>query len=89
MERLHRLSWDLDMYEITPVKDNEQCETYTEAVSKLIKITKTAKWCSIGDMVPTTSAWNKWVDEADENVDNEDWDGCKRLSELLKSKPLP
>lgn len=84
-----KVSWNLEMFDVEPKDWHHQAkkaksQSYTHCLWEVAKMTKTARWASLGGIVPTTDAWKKWVEEADENcAQNPKWDFQKRLTELL------
>lgn len=71
------------MFDVEIIEDTKSYATYTHVLHELIRRTKTAMWGRGTDIIPNTPAWRRWTDEAEENADNDQWDGPKRLTELL------
>lgn len=58
---------------------------YTRALDKLVKLTKTTAWGRGTDLVPNTLVWVRWLDEAEQNLEDEKWDGQARWGELFQA----
>ncbi|PLB37516.1 uncharacterized protein BDW47DRAFT_131983 [Aspergillus candidus] len=67
--------WDLSLFEI--VMQRKFRDSYTEALWEAIRATRETDWVVRGRHLPNTSSWNKWLDEAMENYDNDDWEAMK------------
>ncbi|KAL8987175.1 MAG: hypothetical protein Q9177_003593 [Variospora cf. flavescens] len=53
------------------------------AVSSAIKLTRSTGWVRDHQIVPRSAAWNDWLEMAEEQLDNDDWDAKRALDGYL------
>lgn len=80
--------WDMGMYKLTKqsAESVSDFDTYTKVVTEIVKRTKSVGWLRESEVLPKTEAWTEWIDEAEKNCHNSEWDGSRALSEIFKAR---
>ncbi|PWY94540.1 hypothetical protein BO94DRAFT_509103 [Aspergillus sclerotioniger CBS 115572] len=73
--------WDMSRYNIEFV-EGRPGETYTETLWSVINMSGSIDWVANGEFLPSTPAWDQWLQEAKENI-GKDWDPVRRKDELM------
>ena len=73
-----KLHWDITCFDIRNQRIGDDCRdekrlvskstTYTEALWKVILVTKSIDWVHISNAAPKTTAWDQWLIEAKEHA---------------------
>lgn len=91
--------WDLSLYHVEDLakqeKEDERDDirptsiedrvSYTRTLWKAIKATKKVGWIKKSDAAPHTDEWDKWLKEAQEEIDenNLKWPAVQRKNEII------
>ena len=79
--------WDLSYYEwenITPERDEKETPNYTRALWYCIQATKTTDWVTASEAAPRSPAWQKWLDRAYANCNNEKWNAVAEKDRVME-----
>ncbi|KAI4137947.1 MAG: hypothetical protein L6R39_007036, partial [Caloplaca ligustica] len=76
-------SWDLRCYNVRGREEFRRYGTFTEAIASAIRITGSTAWVRDNQILPRSAAWREWLDRAEDQLDNDDWDPQAALAELL------
>ncbi len=68
-------AWCQNAHELT----DEEAPSYTRTLWYAIRASRSIKWCRLSNATPDTPSWNKWLEQAWDNLDEPHWDSiaCK------------
>lgn len=75
--------WDLSPFVIEVVARSEH-RTYTESLWGAIQATGETRWVDRVDLVPKTNEWQIWLNEAQKNITNPNWDAVAVKDSLIR-----
>lgn len=88
----NRPAWDLSRYDILhePESDSwfDENANYTLVLWTAIRETGTTEWVLRGRAAPHTDAWVKWLQLAEANIANPDWDAVAEKNRLMNAAML-
>ena len=77
-------SWDLRCYDVDQAQEPERHRTFMAAIFAVIKFTRSVDWVRENQLVPKSHAWELWLMEAMNHVDDNEWDPEKALYDCLQ-----
>lgn len=83
-----RDTWDMSRYNFRRCLDREPGYTkepsYTQTLWYAIRETREIGWVEHAKLAPNSPYWKMWLQEAKENIDNEDWDPVEAKNTLMR-----
>ncbi|KAG8526121.1 uncharacterized protein KY384_000114 [Bacidia gigantensis] len=80
------LAWDMSAFTVSIVS-SIQAATYTDALWRAMYLAGSTTWVRDG-LLPSAEAWKLWIDEAEDNLENEDWDAQEALHQVMEKKSV-
>ena len=78
--------WNLSYYQVETLSYTES-QTFTSALSRAIKLTKSTSWVRDFNVAPSNEGWSRWLGMAFDNLDDKDWDAEDALRMALSRVP--
>jgi hypothetical protein len=85
--------WDMSRYnckDVTPARMKNASEkgpdgkpSFTRSLWYAIQATETTNWVAISKAAPKTDAWEKWIELAQKNIKNDEWDAVAAKNRLM------
>jgi hypothetical protein len=85
--------WDMSRYnckDVTPARMKNASEkgpdgkpSFTRSLWYAIQATETTNWVAISKAAPKTDAWEKWIELAQKNIKNDEWDAVAAKNKLM------
>lgn len=84
-----RFDWDMRAVEVFEDPYEQNLEQI-QALIRVIQRVHSTQWmrCKRKNVVPETVLWSRWMDEADRNLDDHNWDGIYPYDVLRHQFPL-
>ena len=76
-------SWDLRCFDVKELQEIERHRTFTAAVFAVIKFTRSVDWVRENQLLPKLDAWQTWLVEAINHLDDDRWNPEKALHDLI------
>lgn len=94
-----RYLWDLSRYDwqdVTPKymlnadssTEGGSSPSFTRTLWFAIQVTRTIQWATNSDAAPKTAAWKAWLELAEANCGDQDWDAIGEKDRLMREERL-
>lgn len=91
--------WDLSRYDLQDVTpkyminadsstEGGSAPSFTRTLWFAIQVTRTTQWATNSDAAPKTAAWKAWLELAEANCGNKDWDAIGEKDRLMHKERL-
>ena len=82
-----RLNWDLTAFNVT-TRPRRLRPTFTSAVWVAIHLSGSTTWVREAGLLPKGEAWKIWLDEAEDNIADENWNPEAALDRAFQMKQV-